>query len=129
MSTNAPLTGSRVPLFEFDTVLVRFGERRLFCEVEEVDVVESWVPKMLEGKPVTFVKPVRGPRHNLPAHFFYAGSIRTPVTREDILGICCPTCWNKGEYQSSDDQLLIGIKIDSGIYRVHERCGYHKKGL
>lgn len=129
MSAIPPLTGSKVPLFEFDVVLAQFGERRLFCEVEEVDVVESWVVKMLEGKPVTFVKPVRSSRGNLPAHFFFAGSIRTPITRQEILGICCPQCWNRGEYQSSDDPLLIGIRIDQGIYRVHERCGYHKKGL
>lgn len=127
MNNSQPLRGFRVPMTEGDVIIVNKWDWDVFAEVEEIDVVELSLPGIDEGRPITFIQPIRGSTKNLDKDLLFTGSIRTPIVRENIVGICCPQCWHAGEYRSAEDQTLLGLVVDDKMYRICERCGYHKK--
>lgn len=122
------LTGSRVPFSEFDIVLVR-DTPNYFAEVSEVDVVTNFsqAEVYLSGKPKVLIQGISAGGRAIPTPYLYPSKSRRAITRDDIIGVCCPQCWHSNRYQSDEDTFMVGIVTPGGMYRVCERCNYYKK--
>jgi hypothetical protein len=130
-----PLTSYKVPMNEFDVVLVDHHghfphlKPHIFAEIHEVNLVEMKGNQVLHnGEPRIFIQTIRGWTGYLDKNLLYPDHTpRWSISRTDVIGVCCPQCWQAGRYTKVEDNLLKGLVVDNDIYRICERCGYYKR--
>lgn len=135
MSNQAVLRSYNVPMTEFDIVIFeQEGRWRnlspiLFGEIHEINIVETRGNEVLHnGEPRIFIQPIRGWHGGVGSYFMYPpNTAKISIPRTAIVGICCPSCWQAGEFTSVENPTLIGLVVDDKMYRICERCGYHKR--
>lgn len=136
MGKQTVLRSYSVPMTEFDIVLFDQDDRWsdlndiLFAEIHEMNLVETRGNEVLyNGEPRIFVQAIRGyiPRSIQTFFQFPQNQSKISISRTAIVGICCPSCWQAGEFTSVENPTLIGLVVDDKMYRICERCGYHKR--